>query len=263
MSIIYSDESGSWNNTRSYYIRSWVKINNNQDDQRIVDFADSLNSYIGSTELNWQRFKRNYTQHGDAIKKDFMELLRIAETHFITITSPDVALDTVRSWKSYQYINNTEEALLTGNPADILIAKDKLLYTVEHVLFMLYYERLHGRNAEKILDPKNVCKWIIDEPQATQRLWKEVSTLESVNIKKSHKIPALQVADIVAGCYQDLLKNPDSEEYNFARQIYTNCLKGKVAFNASFPSPNIIYFNSDHTSTHDLRFRIENNIWKL
>lgn len=259
---IYSDESGSWNNTDRYYLRAWIRIHDNNDQQRIDELAEELKTDIGCKELTWDIFKNNYYQHDTSITQKFNQLLCIVETHFVTISSPTVILDTVRAWKSYQYIDQAKEHELTGASDDIGITKNKLLTTVEHTLFMIYYERQHTQNARTVLNHTDESQWIIDSPQSANKLWKEVTTLSSVEINDSHKITGIQVADIFAGCYQDLLQNTNIEDREFACQVYQSLLKGKVAYKYKYPSPNIIYYNpNDHQFIKDLDKKIRRNIW--
>ena len=76
--------------------------------------------------------------------------------------------------------------------------------------------------------------------------------LHNVNIiEKSEDIPGIQIADIIAGCFHDLLKNNGKAE-----KIFANLIKKKMCdmYCKDLPNPNIVF---NDTKTRDLFDRIK------
>ena len=279
--LIFSDESGCWKpdpngNSENYYIRAWIRLKEedlkplNQLIEKIFNELKENNSK-NIEELRW-KYMKNDVLLKSLDETNLKELFDINFQTFITISVPSCAIERIRETNTYSIINKIDEKLLTGyistsrykndnNLAEI--TRDKLIKTVEHMLFMGIYEKCHIENAKKAFD---LCEtvdyeFIIDKPQCDKEMWKDIANIKNVELKDSKDSPGIQLADVIAGCYQDLLKDRESDEYKKAFEFYEKYLKSKQVYKGKeLPNPNLIFvYDQCNKFVLDL---IKRNIWQ-
>ena len=279
--LIFSDESGCWKpdpngNSENYYIRAWVRLKEedlkplNQLIEKIFNELKENNSK-NIEELRW-KYMKNDVLLKSLDETNLKELFDINFQTFITISVPSCAIERIRETKTYFEIDKINEEHLTGYISDSIykddrnlaeITKKKLIKTVEHMLFMGIYEKYHIENAKKAFD---LCEtvdyeFIIDRPQCDKEMWKDIANIKNVELEDSKKNPGIQLADVVVGCYQDLLKDRESDDYKKAFEFYEKYLKSKQVYKGKeLPNPNLIFvYDQCNKFVLDL---IRRNIWQ-
>ncbi len=239
--LIFSDESGSWNEGR-YYIRSWVKItpeNYNLLRKEII-FAKHE---TGIKELKWKNFKKNYEKLKNIFNVDF-EI-------FITISKPDHFKS-----RKYNIIDAIEKmSASTGTQELTEKIKNKIVNSVKNELFFNYFEKTHIKNSKDAFvanENSEEYEYIIDTPQYLDREWEEIARecgIKQISIEKSSaNVPGVELADVISGCIMDLL---ESKEESGA--IYNECIKKKMLDMTSikFPNPNLVFYQDFTTDDKD------------
>jgi len=240
--LIFSDESGRWSSDEEeYYIRSWIRITQEQYDslQKEVLFAKYKNNNL--KELKWENFKRDI-QHNKHYQSIFGPDFKI----FVTISKPKVFWSI--NYRVITTLENLEESELTGDEKVRGNLKQKFINSARMVLFLNYYERQHIENSKFALLKEDVMdyEYTVDTPQFLDREWKEVAKeagIENVEIiKKSEKCPGIELADIVCGCISGKIQNNKE-----AKTIYTEFIKPKMLDmymrTSKIANPNLIFIN--------------------
>lgn len=278
--FIFSDESGCWTqnpNNAQYYIRSWIKLEEESLEslnEIIGEILNELNKNIKEAknikELCWDYVKNNALLKNN-YEKYLENLFGIYFQTFITVSVPSCANQRIKETNTYKVISEISEESMTGyisiskykNDKNLAkITKDKLIKTVEHMLFIGIYEKYHIENAKKAFDLDETMdyEFIIDNPQCDKEMWKDIANIEKVKTEDSKNNPGIQLADIVAGCYQDLLKDSDSDEYKKAIKFQIKYLKSKqINKGKELPNPNVIFANDE--CVRFVKYRIKRNIW--
>jgi len=84
---------------------------------------------------------------------------------------------------------------------------------------------------------------VIDSPQCLNKNWREIANSAGVSkvefIARSEDEPGIQLADIIAGCIQDMTRNNRK-----ARRIYQQLIKDKMVdmYSEDYPNPNLIFY---------------------
>ncbi|MCE5223349.1 DUF3800 domain-containing protein [bacterium] len=262
---IFSDESGCWDvcSGSDYYVRSWIKIDpNNYENYK--KYLNELKGISQGQEIKWQLIKNNFE---NMLYKTCIEnLLSIDFSIFITISITSCANDRIENMKTFSKINSLQENELTGyidgniyNDNCASITKSRLIKTVKHFLFMATYEKWHFINAKAAFSDHNSIKWFLDNPSCTKDLHNFCYDLENNNISlvDSKKEPGIQLSDIIAGCYKDLLKQPIDSEAN---KVFLKYFKPRQIFIDKLPNPNVIFAND--SCSEALIDIIKSNVWK-
>ena len=248
---IFSDESGSWKNKENYYTRAWIKIDKGNYDNLIKEVLFSKDKLEKITEVKWNDVKRNYDEYKNIFEVPSFQV-------FITISEPVVFFE--RSYRVIDYLsgNEVEDHLGTHDTNIISSLKETLVNSAQNSLFLHHFERHHIRTAKMALVDTNNSEeyeFIVDSPQFFKNQWKKVVKEEDIEnitiIEKSENYPGIQIADVVAGCFQDLLRN-DSK----AEKIFAESIKDKMCdmYCRECPNPNIIFYGDE---TKDLLNRIK------
>jgi len=229
--LIFSDESGRWNDGE-YYIRSWIKIDSEQYNllRKEVIFAKHE---TGVKELKRDKFKTNYETFKSIFSFDF--------TVFITISQPSHF-----EKQKYNIINEINKVDLPPIKKQGLIEKirERITYAVKQELFFNYFEKQHIENSVQALLPSEKpddYEYYVDNPQYKQwgDIAKECGIKNIEIIEKSEEYPGIELADVVCGCISDKIKDDEK-----AKTIYEECIKGKMLnmYNEDTPNPNLIFF---------------------
>jgi len=235
--LIFSDESGYWKEG-DYYIRAWIRITPVQYENLRKEII-FLKHEIGVKELKWGRYIKN--------PNNFKSIFSIDFKVFITISIPRHFQE--RSENKYNIIKTLKSLRndqFTGEDKLIEIFRNKIIGSAKHTLFFHYFEKQHIENSKKALvndiNPSEY-KYIIDTPQSIDNDWMYLAgECEIINIdieKKSEKIPGIELADIVAGCIHEYLR-----ENLKAEKTYKNYVKNKMLDMNSkkYPNPNLIFY---------------------
>lgn len=231
--IIYSDEAGTWDNS-AYYIRSWVKISV-PDYNLLLKEVLFLKHVAGISALKWSNFKNSSDEFKDIFNIDFKV--------FITISIPSHL--SKKLYKALQTVARIPAKDFTGDWRLKVALKRKAINSLKHTLFFNIYERQHIENAKSVLvndtDPSKY-KFVIDSPQCLNKNWREIANSAGVSkvefIARSEDEPGIQLADIIAGCIQDMTRNNRK-----ARRIYQQLIKDKMVdmYSEDYPNPNLIF----------------------
>jgi hypothetical protein len=230
--LVFSDESGVWNEGK-YYIRSWVRITPENYDllRKEVIFSKFE---TGVKELKWEKFRRNIEKFKSIFSVDF--------SVFITITKP-------QHFQSRTYnIINAISAVSASTGGDDLTEKikTKIINSAKNELFFNFFEKYHIENSKNALVKDEVpqsYKYSIDTPQYLGREWENIAKdceIEQIDITKvSASNPGIETADVISGCIMDSLLN-----INNARNIYSDFIKPKMCDMTSktCPNPNLIFY---------------------
>jgi len=230
--LIFSDESGCWNEGK-YYIRSWIRIT--PDNYNLLKKEIIFSKYETNVkELKWERFKRNYDKFNNIFNVDF--------NIFITISKPSHFQ--LRNYKIITAIDNVP--ISTGGQELTGKIKRKIISSAKNELFFNYFEKIHIENSKKALlceENANDYKYIIDSPQYLDKEWTNIAIECGIKqieiIKISKNVPGIELADIVSGCIMDLLENVKG-----VKQIYKECIQSKMwnMISEECPNPNFIFF---------------------
>lgn len=230
--LIFSDESGRWNEGK-YYIRSWMRITPENYDllRKETIFAKHE---TGVKELKWENFRKNY--------KKFKNIFSVDFDIFITISKPDHFQS--REYNIIKAIENV--SISTGGQALTEKIKKKIVSSAKNELFFNYFEKIHIENSKNVLvasEYPEEYKYLIDTPQYLDREWGNIANecgIQQINITKiSASNPGIETADVISGCIMGLL-----EKKKGVANIYSNCLKPKMLDMTSktFPNPNLIFY---------------------
>jgi len=245
---IFSDESGSWKNKRNYYVRAWIKIDKDNYDNLIKEVLFSKYKLKKTTEVKWNDVKKNYDEYRNIFG---IPLFKV----FITISAPVIFFE--RHYKVVDYLSSDEvKNHLGAHDTNIISSlKETLVNSAQNSLFLHHFERHHIRTAKMALVDTNnneKCEYLIDSPQFFKNQWKKVAEEEGIKnitiIEKSEDHLGIQIADVVAGCFQDLLRNDSKAENIFAESI-----KDKMCdmYCRECPNPNIIFNEEATKNLHD------------
>lgn len=230
--LIFSDESGKWNDGE-YYIRSWIRIASEKYDLLRKENIFSKHE-TGVKELKWEKFRKNY--------KKFKNLFDVDFDIFITISKPAHFQS-----KNYKIIEEIKKVpVSTGGEALTDKVKEKIVDSAKHQLFLNYFEKTHIEASKKALlsneDPQEY-EYFIDKPQWLSREWesiaKECGVQQIKIIEESSDSPGIELADVISGCIMDLLGKKDN-----AKAIYNECMKHKMVDMRSeeYPNPDLVFY---------------------
>jgi hypothetical protein len=253
--LIFSDESGHWNEG-NYYLRSWIKISpiNYTLLRKEIVF---LKNETGIRELKWKSFKNNIRNAEHAIAS----IKNIEFSVFVTLSIPGHFQSRVKDHK-YIILRTLQGIKLeqsTGGEQFTEAIKNKIISAAQHTIFYSFFERQHIENAKKALVadiPTEGFKFIIDSPQCLDKDWAEIANecgIVDVEIEKeSKKIPGIELADIVAGCIHECIIGEEQ-----AKTYYQEHIKDKMLDMRSrkLPNPNLIFF-SDFSEDEKKRVNI-------
>jgi len=230
--LIFSDESGKWNEG-NYYIRSWVRITPENYDllRKEVIFAKHETNV---KELKWERFKKNFDKFKNIFSVDF--------NIFITVSKPAHF-----QRRNYSIIRAIQDVpISTGGQELTDKIKTKIINSAKNELFFSYFEKIHIENSKKALvdneEPENY-KYLIDTPQYLDREWENIAKecgIQQIDIVKiSASNTGIEVADVVSGCVMDFIETKGE-----AADTYKKCLKSKMLdmTSTAYPNPNLIFY---------------------
>jgi len=243
--FIFSDESGSWHDPNDIYVRSWLVIEENEYQNKLILKVDEIASIIETNELKWTVFV-----HHPNFFKSFNNInFRI----FITISSPkDIAWNT-----KYRLTRNFETNIQNFDFGELdeyitSYIKERVYRDLQNALFLHFYERYHIENAkngiERVIKPKDFdLIYRIDPPQMSKEGWRnvvrDVSKSPNINIEfpKSNRAQGIQFADVIAGCFRSLVLMDDKFEQS---KQFLSEVKGRlIAKDQKNPNPNLIFYN--------------------
>ena len=248
--LIFSDESGSWNEG-DYYLRSWIKIS--PGNYKLLS-KDSIfiKHETGIKELKWKAVKNNIERIEDIVASVYS----IDFAVFITMSIPRHFQDRLTENK-YTILRTLQairpEQSTGGEPVTETI-KNKIISAAQHTIFYNLFEKQHIENARKALVqdiPSEGYQFILDTPQCLDKDWDKIAKeCEIVNVKierKSERVPGIELADIIAGCIHDYLRGDEQ-----AGEFYRKYIKNKMLdmYSSTIPNPNLVFykdFNSDET----------------
>lgn len=245
---IFSDESGSWKNIKNYYVRAWIKIDKDNYDNLIKEVLFSKDKLKKTTEVKWNDVKKNYDEYKNIFG---IPLFKV----FITISAPVVFFE--RHYKVVDYLSSdeVENHLGTHDTNIILSLKETLVNSAQNSLFLHHFERHHIRTAKMALlvdtNSNEEYEFFIDSPQFFKNQWKKVAEEEGIKnitiIEKSEDHLGIQIADVVAGCFQDLLWNNSK-----AKKIFAKSIKNKMCdmYCHEYPNPNIVFYEEATKNLH-------------
>lgn len=241
--LVFSDESGRWNNG-DYYIRSWIKASPSNYELIRKDIV-FIKHETGTKELKWKSIKNIDARIKNIIESLFGTKIKI----FITISKPahfKKRLENNR-YKILTTLKEIEPERSTGGERFTATIKDKIISSAQHTLFINYFEKQHIGNSKKAFVNNidgNLYKYIVDTPQCVDKDWEKIAKeCGIVNIeiaKKSGSIPGIELADLIAGCIHEYLNNDDR-----AGEFYNEYIKQKMLNMTSqtLPNPNLIFFS--------------------
>jgi len=265
--LIFSDESGCWSSSNPYdfYVRSWVRVKEN-DFPLIENTIKELLIETNGKEIKWD-FVRNNISNLKNFANNIHKLLKQNFQTFVTISIPQCADNRIEQMKTFIKINEIPDSELTGYKSDSRYFKDVLLFTkdilvkmTKHFLFMQYYERQHTISASIAFSDTENNKWFIDNPQCSKDLWQKITYFSEVKLIDSKKSSGIQLADIIAGCYRDLLKVKTEPDFISSKDIYLKFLKSKqVVTKSPLHNPEVV-FSNDSCADATMKL-IAENIW--
>jgi len=245
--LIFTDESGSWNEG-DFYLRSWVKITPRSYEMLRKDII-FIKHETGIRELKWKSLINNINK----IQNTIVSIFKIDFNIFITISMPHHFQN--RLWnnkynilKTLQHIKSEQS---TGGEQFTEAIKNKIISAAQHTIFYSFFEKQHIENANKALIndiPSESYQYIVDTPQCLDKDWAKIANeCGIVNIKiekKSGKVSGIELADIIAGCIHEYLRGEGK-----AGEYYKNYIKDKMLDMCSktFPNPNLIFFHDFST----------------
>jgi len=231
--LIFSDESGKWNEG-AYYIRSWIRItpeNYNLLRKEVIFSKHETNV----KELKWERFENNYDK--------FKNIFSVNFDIFITISKP-------KHFQSIKYnILDAIESVPISTGGQVLTEKikKKIINSTKNELFFNYFEKTHIQNSKDVLISEDCLeddyKYITDTPQYLDKEWLSIANecgIKQVEVEKiSKNSPGIELADVVSGCISSFL----AKDVN-AQKIYKECVKNKMMNMSSkkLPNPNLIFY---------------------
>jgi hypothetical protein len=248
---IFSDESGCWKNIDEYYIRAWIAINEENYDILKKELLFVMHNLKKITELKWKNIKNNIDK--------YKYIFEIPEFNiFITVSKPLQFFNTC--YKIIEYLKSKSIENYFGSLDENAVSslKESIVNSAQNTLFLHIFERHHIRTAKNALvEQSNNAEYefIIDNPQFPKNQWKKVASEEGLaNVKiieKSEDGLGIQIADIIAGCFHDLLKKNGKAE-----KVFANFIKKKMCdmYCTDLPNPNIVF---NDIKTKDLFDRIK------
>ncbi len=215
---IFSDESGSWADSREdYYIRSWVRYEQGayfeieRNNQLLAKLFE-----LNLNELKWNSYDRFLSNCPEVLDnlflyppKIFIEFTLMGEFR----TRPfDVREHIKSSLRRIKKESAEEKKYLKNLPS-------KVINAVNGILFLNIYERFNIENAlEGLVDNDEQYYCFIDSPQFIKHDYRTLFSkcVESMglsknilkkNISDSRDCLGIQTADLIAGCFNTLLES--------------------------------------------------------
>ena len=235
---IYSDESGAWQNREDVYVRSWICIDE-PNNQKLIKLIDGIKEVSGAHEVKWK------TVAPLDLSK---EITDIDCKVFITATE-------IKSIKDEKYLltRSFPEKIkgfeFGGLKEDIVSKiKSKIYLDIKYVLFLHIYESLHLKSAQKIFNIKFEGKtfdYIIDPPQMLNEDWSKICedlTGYSPVFPDSERVQGVQFADIVAGAWRSFLIQ-DKKLKHAEKFICEYLMPKKMLYVQGCPNPNLIIYD--------------------
>ncbi len=236
MCYVFSDESGTWNDSE-FYIRAWVKISKTEY-KKLEKETESCLEEIGlQKELKWKIFKKHIEKIGNILK-------RIQFSIYITLSQPRVFKQ--RGFSIIKALESIPEWKYTGGTEDTKRLKNKIINSAWNTLFLNVYEKQHIKNSIAAFKCDIFpCDYIVDSPQFLNKMWEEVAIecgIDGSNlkiIKDSGSCIGIQIADIISGCTSECLSR-DERKRNQALQIFSQYFRAKMV---SGSNPNLIFYS--------------------
>jgi hypothetical protein len=253
--LIFSDESGNWNEG-NYYLRSWIRMSPDNYEMLRKDIV-FLKHETGIKELKWKSIKNNIRKTENTI----ISICNIDFIVFITISIPSHFQDQLKENKYtiLRTLQSIKPGQSTGGEQVRETIKSKILSAAKHAIFYSVYEKQHIENSRRALVtgiPDESCQFVVDTPQCLDKDWTKIAKecgIININIeKKSENVPGIELADLVTGCIHEYLEGDEK-----AKEFYRKYIENKMLNMCSraFPNPNLIFFK-DFTSDEKKRANI-------
>jgi len=255
--IVYSDESGHWNED-GFYIRSWVIISSTNEDT----IKGKINTFKSENQItNELKFNRNHN-YDNLINFDF-------NTYF-TLTINEQFKS--RTFSLMNYIQSGEDSLFQINGKCL---KNAILRTIEHTAFLNIYEYHHMFNFLEYLQKEfsnKSFKFYIDNPQCRDKDWIKLFNglkeemnlnLELKIIKKSQNNDGIQFADVIVGNCKYLMNNLEMTSFkNIDKKIISDFSLNNGIDNLHKNNPKIVMWENNlrgfKNTINSLKMRCEN-----
>lgn len=241
--LVFSDESGTWNDG-DYYLRSWAKISR-ESYERLRKEIIFIKHETGIKELKWKQIKNNLKR----IENSIVSIYNLDIDVFITISLPQHFQDRLKDdrYTILRTLRDITPEQSTGGEQITEIIKNKIISATQHTIFYNFFERQHIENS-KIALVKDISaddyQYIVDTPQCLDKDWEKIAEeCDIVNVKiekKSERVPGIELADIIAGCVHEYLDR--SKE---AGEFYKKYIKNKMLdmYSKTIPNPNYIFYD--------------------
>jgi hypothetical protein len=246
---IFSDESGSWHDNKTVYVRSWIVILKEEYEKKVVNRVDEISSILDADEIKWSNVS------GGAFLKFLNDFSEVNFKIFITVTKPqDIAWDS-----KYRINTNFERSIELFDFGNIEIdlknyIKDRFRREIKNALFLNYYEKLHIHNAkegiERIIRPNEYeLIYRIDPPQLPRGEWQNILNDGETNVsdfefESSERSQGIQFADVFAGAFRSYFEQ--DRKYESAFIFIRNFRSNLIPRSATNPNPNLIMFGETH-----------------
>jgi len=131
--LIFTDESGSWNEG-DYYLRSWVKISPKNYEMLRKDII-FIKHETGIKELKWKPIKNNIKRIEDAI----VSIFNIDFNIFITLSIPGHFQDRLKNSKYIilRTLHDIGPEQSTGGEQLTEAIKNKIISAAQHTIFYI------------------------------------------------------------------------------------------------------------------------------
>ena len=198
-------------------------------------------------ELKWNNFKNQFNTNKTHFETFIQGLKQLEIKIFITISKPQHFQMKKSEYNIIKTIKGLDNNIFTGKNITPTLTRSRILSAVENVLFFCIYEKIHIENSIKALCNKdNLSDYIykVDSPQTNSEVWQAIAKNLNIQqikiIKDSSKDPGIEIADIVAGCIQDLIKGNKQ-----AKVFYASFVQQKMRdmHSTGTPNPNLIFFD--------------------
>ena len=234
--LILSDESGNWN-SQNYYIRSWLKIEEQKYDDLIKEIL-FIKYVLNIQELKWNSFTKNY--HCLNSKGKLKGLMNLDFKVFITITDPNHFMN--KNYNIFETLRSINILSDIPKSIDKQRLKRRLKNTIKTEYFFSIYDYWHIKNAQMALmsDANDIYEVIVDKPPYP--MWEELANSCGIKakMKDSKEEKGIQLADVFCGCVKDCIDGDHK-----AKKIYNDCFKRHMRnmYDKDCPNPNLIFYD--------------------
>lgn len=240
---IFSDEAGSWSDrTEDYYVRAWVEYDQGayfeiQKNNELLSKLFELNL----SEIKWKNYSSFFRNHPEVLDNLFLYPPKI----FIEFTIMEEFKD--RHFNIREDIASTLRHIKQEDVKERQYLGDisrKVMTSINGILFLNIYERFNITNALEGLTKTDKQYYIfIDKPQFIERDFRtllsgcvrDLNLTDNIlrrNLSDSKDHLGIQVADLIAGCFNKLLetKFTDTDSLEFYNSyIKPHCInKGNI-----------------------------------